>query len=153
MKKKTAQKRRSFKVNPLWRIGIVASMFYQDEMKKLIEGARGTFLEAGIPANNISVYETPGSFEVPLIGSMLAAKKKVDALIGLGIIIEGETHHANLLAENATRGIMDTQLKYGIPFAFEILYVDSLKLAHARLNKGTEAANAVLQSLSILKNI
>ena len=77
----------------------------------------------------------------------------IGALIGLGIIIEGETHHARLLAEQAARGIMDVQLQYGIPFAFEILYVDSLSLARERLDKGREAAYAVPHSLEELKRI
>ena len=99
----------------------------------------------------------PGSFEIPLIGAALAEQGAVDALIGFGIIVEGETHHARLLADAATEGIMDTQLTYHIPFAFEVLYVKSLEDARARTtgnsNKGIEAAVAVLHSLALLKKI
>lgn len=145
------------KADPAWRIAIVASSFYADEMQSLIGGARESLMAAGIPEAQISIHRVPGSFEVPLIGAALAEAKKADALIGLGIIVEGETHHADLLARESARGIMDTQLKYRIPFAFEILYVRSLAEAKARssgeANKGREAANAVLSALSSLRDI
>ncbi len=140
-------------VNPEWRIGIVASFFYEEEMNALVDGAQVALTKAGIDPNNILLFEAPGSFEVPLIGESLAEAQAVDALIGLGIIIEGDTHHARLLAEESTRGIMDVQLRHRLPFAFEILYADSLELVKDRLNKGEEAAVAVLKTLAILDEI
>ena len=140
-------------VDPSWRIGIVYSSFYTEEVEALVASAGVSLQEAGIPSKNITMHPAAGSFEVPLIGAALAEHKKVDALIGLGIIVEGETHHAALLAEETARGIMDTQLKYQTPFAFEILYVDSLKQAQERKDKGREAAHAVLHSLAELKRI
>ena len=151
--KKATYIRPALTVDPAWKIAVVASSFYKEEMDALTAGAVSALKEAGIKPGNITVYPAAGSFEVPLIGQALLEAKKVDALIGLGIIVEGETEHARLLAEAATRGIMDVQIGYGIPFAFEILYVDSLKLARARLTKGEEAAYAVLHSLAELKRI
>lgn len=147
------QVRQQFPVDPAWRIGIVHSSFYKLEMKALIESAKKALMDAGIPAKHIVEHQAAGSFEVPLIGRGLAEAKSVDALIGLGIIVEGDTHHADLLAREAARGMMDVQIGYGMPFAFEILYVDSLQLAQQRLNKGEEAAYAVLHSLAQLKSI
>ena len=145
------------KIDADWKIGIVASSFYKKEIDALIAGAKKVFLDAGIPKANVTVYDVPGSFEIPLIGAALAEQGAVDALIGFGIIVEGETHHARLLADAATEGIMDTQLTYHIPFAFEVLYVKSLEDARARTtgnsNKGIEAAVAVLHSLALLKKI
>ena len=122
-------------------------------MQALVASARSGLLDAGIPAGNIAVYHAAGSFEVPLIGAELAEQKAVDALIGLGIIVQGETDHARLLSEQAARGIMDVQLRYRIPFAFEILTVPNISLARERLDKGAEAAVAVLYSLFTLQQI
>lgn len=129
------------------------SSYYKKEMAQLQESARKGLLEAGILSKNIIEREAAGSFEIPLIGDALASEKKVDALIGLGIIVEGETHHAELLAQQAARGMMDVQLRYQIPFAFEVLYVNDLQSARARLHRGTEAARAVLHSLAQLKSL
>ena len=136
------------KVDSSWKVGIVAASFYKKETDALIASAKECLLEAGIPASNISVHPAAGSFEIPLVGEWLASAKKVDALIGLGIIVQGETRHADRLAQESARGLMDVQLKHGIPFAFEILWVDDLAYAAARGDKGREAAMAVLHSLA-----
>lgn len=139
--------------NPEWKIGIVHSMFYPEEMEKLVASAKDTLIEAGVSEENISIHQAAGSFEVPLIGSTLAKSKKVDALIGLGIIVQGETHHADLIAAEAARGIMEVQLQYAIPFAFEIIYVDDIETARRRLEKGREAALTSLHSLAKVRSI
>jgi len=135
-------------INPQWRIGIVHSLFYKEEVNALVASAREVLLEAGIAEANVSLHPAAGSFEIPLIGSILASSKSVSALIGLGVIVEGETHHAKLIAQNVARGIMDVQVNMHIPFAFEVLYVSSLEQAQSRLEKGGEAACAVLHSLA-----
>ncbi|OGJ55498.1 6,7-dimethyl-8-ribityllumazine synthase [Candidatus Peribacteria bacterium RIFCSPHIGHO2_02_FULL_52_16] len=145
------------KIDPSWRIGIVHAEWHAEEIKGLVEGARSTLLAAGISASNILVHPASGSFEIPLIGKTLATEKKVDALIGFGIIVEGETHHAELLAKEVARGIMDVQLNHGIPFAFEVLYVKNIEQARERarvkIGKGAEAAYAALHSLAELHRI
>jgi len=140
-------------VNPAWRIGIVASQFNEPEVSAMVESATNALLESGISADNINKYTVAGSFEIPLIGEALARAGHVDALIGLGIIVQGETQHADHLAREAVRGIMDVQLKYSIPFAFEVLHVKTIEQASARSNKGREAAVAVLHSLAQLTSL
>ncbi len=136
------------KVDPTWQIGIVAASFYREEIDALIASAKKCLTDAGIPNTNITVSEVPGSFEIPLAGSWMAETEKFDALIALGIIVQGQTKHADLIAQESARGIMDIQLKYHIPFAFEILWVPDLEHARARSDKGAEAAMAVLHSLA-----
>ena len=141
-------------INPEWKVGIVASSFYKEEIDSMVNLAKSTLITAGIFEENISIHQVAGSFEIPLIGRALAEKKEVDAIIGLGIIIEGETEHARLLAEQTAQGIMDVQTRFGVPFAFEVLYVKNLELARERAlgeeNKGKEAALASLHSLAKL---
>jgi 6,7-dimethyl-8-ribityllumazine synthase len=142
------------KADPSWKIGIVYSSFYPQEVRLLVDGAKSALQAAGIKAGNISEHQVAGSFEIPLIGSALSEAKKVDGLIGIGIIVEGETHHAELVAKQAVQGIMDVQVRYRVPFAFEVLFVKELAQAKVRAsgadNKGREAANAVLHSLAQL---
>ena len=137
-------------LRPTWRIGIVYSSFYKEEIDQMVAGALKTCDAVGLPRENVSLYPVPGSFEIPLIGSRLAKLKAVDALIGLGIVVQGETHHARLIAESTAKGIMDVQLQYGIPFANEVLYVNTIDIARQRLHKGEEAALSVMHSLAKL---
>lgn len=144
-------------IDPKWRIGIVYSSFYGEEIQSMVQTAQAVLEKAGIDPQCITDHPVAGSFEVPLIGRALAEAKEVDALIGIGIIVEGETHHARLLADAAAQGMMDVQMRFGLPFAFEILYVKTFEDAKVRAlgehNKGEEAAYAVLHSLAELKRI
>ncbi|MFH0851939.1 MAG: 6,7-dimethyl-8-ribityllumazine synthase [Candidatus Peregrinibacteria bacterium] len=133
-----------------WRIGIVHSSFHPEVVAELRAGAERVLNEAGIAPGNVRTYAAPGSFEIPLIGAALIAAKEADALIGLGVIVEGETHHARLIAGQAARAIMDLQVRHLIPFAFEILYVRDLSQARARVDRGEDAARAVLHALALL---
>jgi 6,7-dimethyl-8-ribityllumazine synthase len=140
-------------VNPGWRIGIVHASYYKKEIDALVGGAEKALRARGIIPTNIRTVPVYGSFEIPLVGRALAEAKDVDALIGIGIIVEGETHHARLLADQAARGIMDVQLRTGVPFAFDVLYVDRIEDVQSRLDKGEEAALSVLHSLVQLQKI
>ena len=121
----------------------------------MVEAAKTTLIKEEISEANITLHPVLGSFEIPLIGAVLAEAGQVDALIGLGVVLQGETPHAQYIVGEVARAIMDIQLKYKTPFAFEILHVDSLEQAKARVtgegSAGEEAAQAVLHSLAELK--
>jgi 6,7-dimethyl-8-ribityllumazine synthase len=135
----------------------VYATYYKEEIAGLVDSAKALLLEAGIEEKGITLHPAPGSFEVPLIGAELAASGKVDALMAFGIIVQGQTHHARLLAESVTHALMDIQIRQRMPFAFEILFVDDIAQARDRAtgpdNKGREAAYAVLHSLAELHRI
>lgn len=142
-------------VDPSWKVGIVASLWHREIIDPMIESARKTLVDAGMKDDHVSVHDAPGSFEVPLIGSALI--ERVDALIGFGIVLQGETMHAQLIAQATTQAMMNLQIAHRKPFAFEILHVLDIEQAKARAggthNKGFEAAHAVLLSLAELRRI
>ena len=123
----------------------------------MLEAAKTTLIKEGISEANITLHPVLGSFEIPLIGAVLAEAGQADALIGLGVVLQGETPHAQYIVGEVARAIMDIQLEYKTPFAFEILHVDSLEQAKARVtgegSAGEEAAQAVLHSLAELKQL
>ena len=135
------------------RVAIIRSAWYPELVEPMVADAVRILREGGIPEKNISIITAAGSFEIPLLAAAIAEGKKADALIGLGLIIRGETHHADLIATEAARGAMDVQTRYRLPFAFEVLYVDDIALARARTDKGQAAAHTTLQSLSELQRI
>ena len=141
------------KVDPSWRIAIVHALYYKEEVMAMVATAKDALLEAGIPERNISLFPVFGSSEVPLIGAALARRKSVDAVIGLGIIVQGETAHAGDLSRAVAGGIMDVQVQYGMPFAYGVLHVTGIAQAKERPEKGRECAFAVLHSLAQLKRL
>jgi 6,7-dimethyl-8-ribityllumazine synthase len=120
----------------------------------LVDGAKSALVKGGIKEANVSVIAAPGSFEIPLFAQSAIQDLKVHAVIAFGVVVQGETHHASLIAESAARGIMDLQLRTGTPIAFEILFVHRLEDARKRSMglhaKGPLAAATVLSSLAKL---
>lgn len=141
------------KADSSWSVAIIYSAWYPELVGPMVADAKKTLMESGIEEKNITMHEAPGSFEIPLLGAVVAEAGSADAIIALGIVVNGETHHARLIAEQAARGAMDVQLKYLMPFAFEILYVDTIELAKARSDKGKAAAITTLHSLQELQRI
>lgn len=142
-------------IDPTWKVAIVAAQWHRNILQPMVDVAKQTLIDAGINPENIQLYDAPGSFEVPLIGSELI--DRVDAVMGFGIVLQGETMHAQNIMESSSQAIMHLQISKRKPFAFEILHVLTLDQARERAegpyNKGFEAARAVLFSLAELKRI
>lgn len=142
-------------IDPNWKIAIIAAQWHRNILQLMVDVAKQTLINAGINPQNVTVYDAPGSFEVPLIGAELM--DRVDAVMGFGIVLQGETMHAQNIMESSSQAIMQLQIQHKKPFAFEILHVLTLDQARERAegpyNKGFEAARAVLFSLAELQRI
>ena len=142
----------SKKINSAWKIAIIRSIWHADCTDALAMDAKETLLKVGLKEKNILEFTAPGSFEIPLLVQRIIKKKKVNGVIALGVIVQGETYHARLVADNAARGIMDVQLATGVPIVFEILYVNRIEDARGRSigknAKGGLAARTMLNMLA-----
>lgn len=140
------------------RIAIVRTNYHAELVDNLESYARGTLISVGVKEKNIGTFVAPGSWELPLLVKKVAERKKFDAIIAFGIIVKGETHHFDLIANEVASALMQLSIDYVIPVAFEVLAVYNKAHAEVRagnneMNKGIEAANAVLQTLWTLKEI
>lgn len=145
---------RTPKIGKRLKVAIVRSSFYPDLVGALEGGARAALRAAGIPEGAILSHAVPGSFELPLLCRALAERREVQGIIALGVIIEGETHHAAEIARACTDGLMTVQLATHVPISHGVLFVHSRAQAEARSgrsrNRGTEAAEALLAMLAAL---
>ncbi len=144
MKKKKSSARRSS--TP--RVGIVAAQFNPLYTDALLASARGELADC-----EVVVVRVPGSFEIPLGLLRMAKQESFDALIALGLIWEGETMHADLIARECARSCMEISLSFDLPVIFEVLTVKTEAQAKARcmgqkLNRGIEAARAALAMIN-----
>ena len=129
------------------RYAIVAARFYEDLADRLIAGAQAEFTEAG--AASADVFSVPGAYELPLAALQCAQSGRYAGVACVGAVIRGETDHYDYVCGEAARGIMEVQLRTGVPCAFGVLTVDSLDQALARAggdkrDSGRHAAQAVL---------
>ena len=137
------------------KICIVSSMYYQDIMKMLFDGADEEIEKhrkhwAEVFKEKIKrdyIYAT-GTFEIPYIISKNI--NKYDAFIALGCVIKGETPHFDFISSATTNAIMKLSIDNKKPIGNGIITCLNKDQAVVRSkSKGQEAANA---ALSVLKS-
>jgi 6,7-dimethyl-8-ribityllumazine synthase len=136
------------------RFGIVVSEWNHDITETLLKSAVETLKYHGAVSSHIKIIYVPGSFELCLGAQKLAEKKKIDAIICLGCIIQGETRHFEFIAQAVANGVTQVGLKYDKPVIFGVLTTDNLEQAKQRAggehgNKGEEAAITAIKMLAI----
>lgn len=135
---------------------IVASQFNDTYVQPLVDHASRELTEIE-PGAKIEVFRSPGSFEIPVFVQAAAGLKKFDAILALGVIFQGETGHANLIAESVTKALLDISLAHRVPVIHEVLFLKNEEQARERCletehNRGLEAARAaVLAARNLLE--
>ena len=141
-----------------FRVGIVVSTYHDFVTNRLREGAVEALRAAGVAADAIVVATVPGAFEIPQAARRLAAFGRVDAVIGLGCLIRGETPHFDIIASAVAHGITTAAIDSGMPMTFGVLTTNSAEEALARTgdgasNKGWEAAEAALAMTRLFRQL
>jgi 6,7-dimethyl-8-ribityllumazine synthase len=129
-------------------IAIVVTSWHTQITDGLLAGAERALQAAG--NSEYEIWRVPGAFELPL-GAQKAIDAGADAVIALGVVIQGDTPHFDYVCAGATDGLMRVQLDSGIPVGFGLLTVDTEQQALDRAglkgskeDKGAEAAEAAV---------
>lgn len=136
---------------------IVASQYNAQFTQPLVDHACRE-LKALEPGATVSLTSAPGSFELPLLVQAVAALNRHQAILALGVILKGETPHADLIAQGVTNSLLTLSLAHNIPVIHGVLFVDNEKQARERcmeseINRGVEAARAAVAAARALRNI
>jgi len=142
------------------RVLIIEGRYYEALNDELLAGARAVLEAAGVAVEVITV---PGALEIPVAAEIALdaadfSGEAVDAVIGLGVVIRGETYHFEIVAEQSARGLMDVGMAHAVPVGNGILTVDTEAQAWARArvsegNKGGGAAEAALALLRLKRRL
>lgn len=140
------------------KIGIVVAEWNANITENLFSGAYDALIECGCKAEDIIRKNVPGSFELPLAAQFLLESKKVDAVICLGSVIQGETKHFDYVCQTTANGIKDVSLKYNKTVVFGVLTDNTMQQAVDRSggkygNKGVEASITAIKMVDLMKNI
>lgn len=140
-------------------IGIVVSEWNYDITGNLLAGAKKALLDNGVKEENIKIIHTPGTFELPITAQHLfEANQKIEAIVAIGSVIQGETRHFDFVCDAAAQGVKDVSLKYNKPVIFCVLTDNNHQQAVDRSggkhgNKGIECAIAALKMIEIKRNL
>jgi 6,7-dimethyl-8-ribityllumazine synthase len=136
---------------------IVASQFNSQYVQGLVDHAINE-LRALAPDASISVHHVPGAFEIPVVVRELAAQNRTDAVIACGVILQGETNHAQNLSRSVTDALQRIAVEQSVPVINVVLSFDNVDQARARclenkINRGTEAARAAVEIANVLADL
>jgi 6,7-dimethyl-8-ribityllumazine synthase len=133
---------------------IVASQFNAEYVGGLVNHATDE-LRRLVPGAEISVHQVPGAFEIPVVVDELASQKRADAIIAAGVILKGDTDHADNLSRSVTDALQRIAVERGVPVLNAVLSLNSETQAQERcledkINRGTEAARAAVEIVNVM---
>jgi 6,7-dimethyl-8-ribityllumazine synthase len=139
------------------RFAIVASQFNAQYVQGLVDHANEELLSLASNAA-ISIHRVPGSFEIPVVVRELARRKRADAIIACGVIMQGETNHARNLSHSVTDALQRIAVDHAVPVINVVLSFDNEGQARQRclenrINRGTEAARAAVEIASVMSKL
>jgi 6,7-dimethyl-8-ribityllumazine synthase len=121
------------------RWAIVAARFNDFIVDKLIDGAEDALRRTGARDEDVELYRCPGAMELPGLARRVAATRRFDGVICLGVVIRGATPHFDLVVGEAARGIGALAAEGRVAVAFGVLACDNIEQAVERA--GTKAGN------------
>lgn len=140
------------------RFAIVVSEWNTEVTEALYNGALETLLKFGVNKDDVVRRNVPGSFELTLGAQLMAERKEFDAIICIGVVIQGETKHFDFICDAVSKGITDLNLKYNLPVIFGVLTPNTMQQALDRAggvhgNKGDEAAITAIKMATLKKEL
>ncbi len=140
------------------RFAIVCARFNSFFVTKLLDGAVDALLRHGVAAKDVEVAWVPGSFEIPVVAKTFAESGRFDAVLGLGVVIQGQTAHANYVNAEVSKGLAQISLQTGVPAIYAVVTTENLEQAIERSgskagNRGAAAAESAIEMVNLLAQV
>lgn len=140
------------------RFGLVVSEWNTEITEALFNGAKDTLSKYGASDEDIVRRDVPGSFELTLGAQLMAERNEFDAIICIGVVIQGETKHFDFICDAVGHGITDLNIKYNVPVIFGVLTPNTMQQALDRAggvhgNKGDEGAITAIKMAALKREL
>ena len=134
------------------KILLLNSNYYKNISKNLVLSAKKKLIQNKFL---VHILDVPGVYEIPV--AIKKNIKKYHGFVALGCVIKGETPHFDFICSSVFDSILSISTNYSKPIGNGIITALNVNQAKNRsainnknkINKGSEAANAVIM---ILKN-
>ncbi|MBO5822863.1 MAG: 6,7-dimethyl-8-ribityllumazine synthase [Lentisphaeria bacterium] len=136
------------------KFGIVCGRFNDFFVSRLLSGAIDAIVRHGGNADDVSVAYVPGSYEIPFAVKQMVQRGEFDAVMALGVVIQGATPHASYINSEVAKGLAQISLESGVPVTYGMITADNLEQAIERSgtkagNKGVDAALAAIEMANL----
>lgn len=137
------------------RFAIVASEYNRRYVDAMLRAVKAELKRGG--AGEVLVVRVPGAFEIPVVAATLA-QENWSAIVCLGVILRGETTHAQHVGEAVTNELARIQTTHRVPVIHEVLLFENEEQARVRclgtkFNRGTEAGGTALRMAAVMRQI
>ncbi|MBW8781919.1 MAG: 6,7-dimethyl-8-ribityllumazine synthase [Verrucomicrobia bacterium] len=134
-------------------VGIIAARYNAGLVDALVKQVETHLRQAGVKEKKITVVRVPGANELPSAAQLLLARRKLDVVVALGVIIRGDTIHYQLVAEASQQGLQRVSLDARTPVIVGVVVAENQQQAedrcHGSINRGAEFARAALEMAAL----
>lgn len=136
------------------RYAIVVADWNSEITYAMAQGAIDTFVKHGVEVDNIDLIHVPGTVELTYGAARLMKEERVDAVVVIGCVIQGETPHFDYVCQSVTQGVAMLNAQGKVPVIFSVLTVlnqqQALDRCGGRLgNKGIEGAVTAIRMANL----
>ena len=129
-------------------LAIVAARYNGLLMDQLIQHTLAAL--SGHGALLAEIERVPGSAELPLAAALMAQRPQAPAaIIALGVVIAGSTHHHKVIGDSTAWALQQISLQNNLPVINGIIVVEDRSQAEERvgdaINRGAEFAAAAIE--------
>jgi len=140
------------------KFAIVASRYNARYVDAMVRAAKGELKRAG--TGKIQILRVPGAYEIPVVAMRLARTQagSLSAIVCLGVILRGQTTHAEHIGRAVSEALMEIQLAHEVPVIHEVLLLENEEQARVRclgkkFNRGAEAAQTALTMAKVMRGL
>ena len=136
------------------RYAIIVADWNSEITYKMAQGAVDTFIKHGVAEENIDLIHVPGTVELTYGAARIMKEERVDAVIVIGCVIQGETPHFDYVCQSVTQGVAVLNAQGKVPVIFSVLTVLNQQQALDRCggklgNKGIEGAYTAIRMANL----
>ena len=134
------------------RYAVIVADWNSDITYAMAQGAIDTLVKHGVQEDHITVTHVPGTVELTYAAARVM--DKVNAIIVIGCVIQGETPHFDYVCQSVTQGVTLLNARGTTPVIFSVLTTlnrqQALDRAGGKLgNKGVEGAVTAIQMAQV----
>ncbi len=136
------------------RYALVVADWNSEITYAMAQGAIDTLVKHGVEEDNIDVLHVPGAVELTYGAARVIKEERVDAVIVIGCVIQGDTPHFDYVCQSVTQGVAILNTQGKVPVIFSVLTVLNKQQALDRCggqlgNKGIEGAYTAIRMANI----